>query len=182
MDLFECRFPLKKEKKKSQIFQPKPCNPKANTSCFCPCCTVHKFPGHFFLRDFFIMYADLIMESEIISRKIFDCRCVSYGKYVPDPEGWELLLQISSKRKARSSRQRGRNPISLFSGSLQSYCFTKARGSQPCARSQHKQRSPVHLRWLFAPRWKCCGSVQCQHWLWLPWLTAGSSFRWAQMP
>lgn len=56
--------------------------------------------------------------------------------------GWELLLRISLKRKAWSSQRRGRNPISLFSGNLQSYCFTKARGSQPCARSQHKQRSP----------------------------------------
>ena len=27
------------------------------------------------------------MESEIISIKIVDDRCVSYGKYVPDPEG-----------------------------------------------------------------------------------------------
>lgn len=59
-DLFQCPFPfLKKKKKKAKkkpkeckFFQPKPCDPKANTSCFCPCCTVPKFSGNF-LHDCF---------------------------------------------------------------------------------------------------------------------------------
>lgn len=40
----------------------------------------------FFAWLFFIICTDPIMESEIISLKIVDYRCVSYGKYVPDPE------------------------------------------------------------------------------------------------
>lgn len=93
MDLLECLFLLKNNNKKtpkSQNFLPKPCDPKGNTSCFSPCCTDHKFPGplfSIFLHDFFIIYADLIMESEMISRKLVVCRCVPYGNYVPDPEG-----------------------------------------------------------------------------------------------
>lgn len=66
MDLFQCLFPFlkkkkgkkKAKKKKRQFFQPKPCDPKANTSCFCPCCTVPKFAGDF-LHDCFSSFVQI---------------------------------------------------------------------------------------------------------------------------
>lgn len=62
-DLFQCLFPFRKkekkrQKKKHQFFQPKPCDPKANTSCFCPCCTVLKFAGDF-LHDSFSSFVQI---------------------------------------------------------------------------------------------------------------------------
>lgn len=74
---------------------------------------------------------------------------------------------------------RGEGILSPCSQGICSLTASQRQGapSPVLGASTSRGARPVHLRSLWSsalpPGWKCCGSEQCQRWVWLPWLTAG---------